>query len=287
MNIQGYTPAMTAPVQAQSAHANAATGSTGSSLPNIVCEGLPAIDGLPSCASSETPEALPPIRNSRPSTLTSATNLLSPNDTVSATRRRLVADSAYLACIHDHARDKLLILRCFGWLAFRCETKLLCQRRTRCTMGSFAHWLSTARNEPIEVSGCAASEVTRLREAGAVGAFDSSSSYLIRDAHREAIADDFKFGPADQQLIHSQRHIAGVVAGSLHDRPVRERQQVADGKPHHRQVEAEGARQPRHAVEQIFSGRRRHRCGCRSRDSLIGWIWFRILDCSAHGPSRA
>jgi len=106
-------------------------------------------------------------------------------------------------------------------------------------------------------------------------ALHSSRSCLIRYAHGETIADDFKFGPADQQLIDSERHVAGVMAGSLYDRALGQHKKVADCKSDYGHIEAQRAWQPWHAVEWIFST-----CG-QKRSRRLGKICFRDRKCAA------
>jgi hypothetical protein len=81
-------------------------------------------------------------------------------------------------------------------------------------------------------------------------------SCLIRNAHAKAVANNLKLGPSDEELIYTQGNIAGVVAGSFYNRTLGERKKISDGKPHHWQFKAQGARQPGNAVERIDSTRR-------------------------------
>ncbi len=91
--------------------------------------------------------------------------------------------------------------------------------------------------------------VRRLNEGGD---YDSSLSCLIRDPYGKTIANYFKLAPSNQQLIDAQGNVAGLVAGSFHDGAQGEGEEVADGESYDRHVDAKGARQPWHPVEQLF-----------------------------------
>jgi hypothetical protein len=79
-------------------------------------------------------------------------------------------------------------------------------------------------------------------------------SCLIRNPHREAIADHFKLSPSDQQLIYAQRNVAGVVARALDNGTFAELEKVADGEANNWYLKAEDAWQPLHAVKRINAG---------------------------------
>jgi hypothetical protein len=104
---------------------------------------------------------------------------------------------------------------------------------------------------------------------------------MIRYAHSEPVADYFKLCPANQQLIDSERNIAGVMAGRLHDGTFGQLKEVTDRKSHDRHIEAEGAWQPWHAVERIFFNRN------QGRLRQLSWLPVKIVDCDTHRTSQA
>jgi len=71
--------------------------------------------------------------------------------------------------------------------------------------------------------------------------FEVLQSYLVRNAHREPVADDFELGPTDQELIHAQGHVACVVACGLNDRAFGQLEKVTDCKSDYRHFKAESA----------------------------------------------
>jgi hypothetical protein len=64
---------------------------------------------------------------------------------------------------------------------------------------------------------------------------------LIRDPHGETITYDFKLCPADQQVVYTQRNIAGLVASRFYNGTLRQPKKIPDRELHQRQVDAKGA----------------------------------------------
>src|SRR5271165_699010 len=164
-----------------------------------------------------------------------------------------------------------------GWAAGRMKRRLGCARLAA-PPGSPRN--PGATHETNQIAAALRAQVKAPANAGLSsqdGAFDSLPSCLIRYAHSKAIADYFKLRPADQQLVDSQRNVAVMVAGSFDDRTFGKQEKVANRKSHDGYIEAESARQPWHAIERIFSTRRRRRV------DRLGKHRFRVLDCRTHG----